>query len=154
LTLNALHFSDAKTGWAVGENGLIMKTVDGGTNWKTQASGITSHLMGIHQSANKIYATGAGGVILVQDLLGAPILIPRPKARLVLTPNGELRFHLSHSLPADLRIWSVEGRQVWRHRERLGAGAHTLSLPAHPGRGSLLEVRTGRETQVLRLHRE
>ena len=30
---NALYFPDLLNGWVVGENGLILKTIDGGTNW-------------------------------------------------------------------------------------------------------------------------
>ena len=32
---NALYFSDLLHGWIVGNNGLILKTIDGGTNWTT-----------------------------------------------------------------------------------------------------------------------
>ncbi|MBS4035826.1 MAG: T9SS type A sorting domain-containing protein [Ignavibacterium sp.] len=37
---NAIHFSDVNNGWAVGRNGLILKTTNGGNSWAN--TGITS----------------------------------------------------------------------------------------------------------------
>lgn len=39
VTLTALHFGSAKTGWAVGHSGVILKTVDGGETWSRQLDG-------------------------------------------------------------------------------------------------------------------
>lgn len=39
LPLNAVQFLDAKIGWAVGELGTVLATVDGGSNWKVQRRG-------------------------------------------------------------------------------------------------------------------
>lgn len=36
--LNAVHFVDEKTGWIVGHWGVVLKTEDGGENWKLQRS--------------------------------------------------------------------------------------------------------------------
>jgi photosystem II stability/assembly factor-like uncharacterized protein len=41
-----VRFIDANHGWAVGDNGTIIRTVDG-TNWAVQASGVTHSLFGI-----------------------------------------------------------------------------------------------------------
>ena len=40
--LHGVFFTDANTGNAVGDNGTILRTTDGGTNWTMQLSGITS----------------------------------------------------------------------------------------------------------------
>ena len=37
--LYAVHFVDANNGWAVGEQGIIIRTTDGGTTWTQQTSG-------------------------------------------------------------------------------------------------------------------
>jgi photosystem II stability/assembly factor-like uncharacterized protein len=42
--LNSVHFSDAKHGWAVGDGGLVLSTVDGGATWCSQNSGTTDDL--------------------------------------------------------------------------------------------------------------
>ncbi|NUT16671.1 MAG: glycosyl hydrolase [Cupriavidus sp.] len=35
-TLNAVHFTDAASGWAVGHWGAILRTIDGGLTWQVQ----------------------------------------------------------------------------------------------------------------------
>ena len=42
--LNDIHFVDNMTGWAVGDNGTIVATVDGGANWTVQNSGTPSRV--------------------------------------------------------------------------------------------------------------
>ena len=39
VTLTAVHFADDKTGWAVGHDTVVIKTVDGGENWVKQYGG-------------------------------------------------------------------------------------------------------------------
>ena len=42
--LEEIHFINSSTGWAVGYNGTILKTTDGGDTWVTKNSGVTSTL--------------------------------------------------------------------------------------------------------------
>jgi len=43
VKFNAIHFSDINNGWAVGKNGLILKTTNGGSSWNyITYTGITS----------------------------------------------------------------------------------------------------------------
>jgi len=68
-TTNSLYgsyFVDANTGWAVGRNGTILKTTNGGTNWTAQTSGRTSWLYDIHfVSSTTGWVVGyTGGTIL------------------------------------------------------------------------------------------
>jgi photosystem II stability/assembly factor-like uncharacterized protein len=37
--LTALHFADGKQGWAVGHEGVVLNTVDGGATWRLQLDG-------------------------------------------------------------------------------------------------------------------
>src|SRR5207244_7170952 len=49
----------------LGENGLILKTADGGANWLVQISNITSHLYGVYaMNAKEAHAVGLNGMIL------------------------------------------------------------------------------------------
>ena len=43
-TLNRVFFSDSQTGWAVGENGTILHTKDGGTSWLIQNSTVSGNV--------------------------------------------------------------------------------------------------------------
>lgn len=51
--------------YAVGENALVMKTTDGGTNWQTQAVPVSTHLNSVFfLNSTEGFAVGEGGVIL------------------------------------------------------------------------------------------
>ncbi|MCB0258441.1 MAG: glycosyl hydrolase, partial [Calditrichaeota bacterium] len=52
-------FADGVNGWAVGQNGTILHSGDGGESWSSQASGTSSRLYGIHfLSAETGFAVG------------------------------------------------------------------------------------------------
>ena len=55
--LNGIHFIDTRNGWAVGSNGLILRTRDGGENWEEQESPENAWLMSVLFSESK---TGLG----------------------------------------------------------------------------------------------
>ena len=65
---NALYtpsFTDANTGTAVGDNGTIIRTIDGGNNWIIQSSGTTNALLGVSfADADHGTAVGASGTIV------------------------------------------------------------------------------------------
>jgi len=51
--------------WAVGNNGTIRKTVNGGATWSGQTSGVTAHLRAVCAvDAATAWAVGDGGVVL------------------------------------------------------------------------------------------
>lgn len=65
VDLNDVSFADAKHGWAVGEEGLILRTDDGGTTWTTQNSGTNKGLLGICAASPSFgCAVGYNGAIL------------------------------------------------------------------------------------------
>jgi photosystem II stability/assembly factor-like uncharacterized protein len=47
-TLRAIQFIDDREGWAVGDDGVIWHSIDGGKNWERQASGVRASLRSIH----------------------------------------------------------------------------------------------------------
>ena len=57
--LNGLNFSDPDNGWAVGDQGTIVHTSDGGANWTAQSSGTSYQLTGVtFTDAQDGWATG------------------------------------------------------------------------------------------------
>jgi CSLREA domain-containing protein len=63
--LNATWFASATAGWAVGNDGAIRKTTNGGTTWTTQTSGTTNALTSVWGSdTNTLWAVGTSGIIL------------------------------------------------------------------------------------------
>ena len=47
-TLRAVQFVDFKEGWAVGDEGLVWHTIDGGQSWERQATGTRASLKDVH----------------------------------------------------------------------------------------------------------
>jgi photosystem II stability/assembly factor-like uncharacterized protein len=65
LSLYDVSFTDADTGTAVGQNGTIVRTTNGGTTWVEQDSGTTNNLAGVSfVDANTGWAAGSNGTIL------------------------------------------------------------------------------------------
>ena len=64
-TLYSVFFTDASTGWVVGEFGNVLHTVDAGQNWIEQSSGTNVDLWSVHfVDASTGWAVGEGGTIL------------------------------------------------------------------------------------------
>jgi len=62
----AIHAVDSSTAWAVGSGGLVMKTVDGGSIWTTQAAGVTTsklYAMAFGDTSNG-WAAGKDGTVI------------------------------------------------------------------------------------------
>lgn len=70
--LDAVAFADDQHGWAVGWDGTIVATSDGGSTWTPQTSGTTSDLKGV-AFANPLtgWAVGDGGKLLATITGGA-----------------------------------------------------------------------------------
>ena len=63
--LFGVSFTDANNGTAVGSDGLILRTTDGGANWTNQTSGTTSFLNDVSfTDTNNGTAVGENGTIL------------------------------------------------------------------------------------------
>lgn len=63
--LKAVTFTGATNGWIVGDNGLILKTTNSGTNWTTVESGVSVNLRGIaFSSSQEGWIVGNTGTIL------------------------------------------------------------------------------------------
>src|SRR5438552_298516 len=46
--LHAIQFVDRDEGWAVGDDGVILHTLDGGGAWERQPSGVRASLQSLH----------------------------------------------------------------------------------------------------------
>ncbi|UTW64060.1 hypothetical protein KFE98_07945 [bacterium SCSIO 12741] len=65
--LTAVDFFN-ETGIAVGKNGTIIKTTDGGRTWNSLSSGVSTHLTSVDViSESHFCVTGTGDVILVSE---------------------------------------------------------------------------------------
>lgn len=60
-----VHFLNTQNGWAVGWNGVIARTINGGTTWATQTNNIGYHLEAVHFiSGTTGWVVGHRGTIL------------------------------------------------------------------------------------------
>ena len=63
--LLAVRFVNGNTGWAVGANGTVLGTTDGGESWRRQPSGTNKGLLCVRFLDDKTgWAVGDGGVII------------------------------------------------------------------------------------------
>ena len=69
--LTALHFVDARQGWAVGHEGVVLHTGDGGKTWEPWVDRTQNerfyHLYGIRGSSDGLYMVGELGLALRFD---------------------------------------------------------------------------------------
>ena len=63
--LNSIDFSDEDNGLIVGDNGLILRTINGGDTWNIITSGVSNNLNGVsYANADTAIAVGGGPTIL------------------------------------------------------------------------------------------
>ncbi|SVB08770.1 uncharacterized protein METZ01_LOCUS161624, partial [marine metagenome] len=56
-----------QNGWAVGEDGLILSTNDGGQNWQVEPVKTIEHLLNVHVSKWISCIVGAHGTICIRS---------------------------------------------------------------------------------------
>jgi len=109
--LQAIHFANARTGWAVGVNGTILATTDGGTTWREQTNPTRSGLASVHfADARTGWVVGSEGTILT-------------------TTDGGITWRAQTSPTSDV-LWSVhfaDARTGW------AVGAHGTILATTDG---------------------
>jgi photosystem II stability/assembly factor-like uncharacterized protein len=67
-SLWGVHFVNSSSGWAVGYNGTIIHTTDGGETWSGQTSSLTTHLYGVYfANSSTGWAVGQYNKILKTD---------------------------------------------------------------------------------------
>src|SRR5882724_7474351 len=127
-TLRAVHFIDDKEGWAVGDEGVVWHTLDGGQSWARQATGIRASLRSVHfltpevgwaagreelphgGSAGVLLFTRDGGLKWQRLLAGA--LPGLNQVRFIDPANGFLLGDGTDHLPAGL-FRTADGGRSW-----------------------------------------
>jgi hypothetical protein len=132
-----------QTAIAVGVNGLIRATLDGGTTWYNQASGVSVTLTSVQMFNDKIaLASGDSGIILKTTNGGVDwVQISPPNSQAIISQSYPEPSHgaltLSYSMPqlqhVTLSIVDVTGRLIATvvNNELTTAGDHQLSIDAN-----------------------
>lgn len=143
--LTAVSFADARHGWAVGHDAVILGTVDGGSTWSLQnfEPELEKPLLDVlFVSASRGFAIGAFGLILRTDDGGAnwtPVRAP-------VIDDDELNLHAIARLGnGDLLITGEQGRlllssdegRTWK-RLRSPVNATLFGAAAIGRRGALI----------------
>jgi photosystem II stability/assembly factor-like uncharacterized protein len=159
-----LLFLDATNVLAVGDQGTILASSDGGYNWEPEQSGTTARLHGIARSPDAVIVIGNDGIILRRDLsvhVRPAVADPSKAEGLELFPNpacDQVQVSRTGPVPAGPSAFSVidaRGRRLSMPIERTGerswvmdiaqlpAGSYTLELSNEGGmlRRTLLVVR-------------
>ncbi len=68
IRLQSIMFTNKSSGWAVGEDGNILSSVDGGEHWVLEQSGITDYLRAVYAiDSLNVYAVGENATILTNS---------------------------------------------------------------------------------------
>ncbi|HRH35053.1 MAG TPA: T9SS type A sorting domain-containing protein, partial [Catalimonadaceae bacterium] len=121
--LNNIRFIDTLTGWAVGENGTLLKTINGGTIWQNESiEGLSSeeNLLWIFFSdsingwlgGSGIYHTSTGGVTPIHKTL-----VSNPSFTLYPNPAEEWVNLKTESPISSLKVTDALGREVFAQSE-------------------------------------
>jgi photosystem II stability/assembly factor-like uncharacterized protein len=66
--LNAVYFADSKRGWVGGDDGLVLRTDDGGRTWEQQSAGVSDGVNDIYfRDKEDGYLLAANRVMLTED---------------------------------------------------------------------------------------
>jgi photosystem II stability/assembly factor-like uncharacterized protein len=133
-TMYAVDFADSSTGWAVGYNGFIIKTTDGGRHWRSQSVSpvypIT--LYGVDALDSETVFVAGDNALLLKSTDGgsswrnAPRLFNTPtdwrcvrfisrsvgfagglKSRILMTTDGGERWSSVHNPGGERLLWSI-----------------------------------------------
>ena len=118
--LISTYFTDANSGYVVGEDGTILTTHDGGTTWITQTSGTTQWLNSVYfTDPNTGYAVADSGVIIKTTNGGYPFGVTDVSPSLnqfKIYPNpstGKITLETSAVPPhSQLTISNINGQEL------------------------------------------
>jgi photosystem II stability/assembly factor-like uncharacterized protein len=143
LTINAVHFGDINTGYAVGSKGKILKSTNAGANWFQLTSGTTAFLTGVcFINSMTGYVCGYGGLILKTTNGGITGFTPISKIipdKFYLyqnypnpfNPSTTIKYSVSKSLNVELIIYNILGEEVITLvNEKLTPGIYEVSWDA------------------------
>jgi len=138
--LFSVSFTDVNNGTAIGENGTIIRTTNGGTNWTLQLSGTTNWLGSVYfTDSNNGIAVGENGTILRTTNGGVTFInqisseIPKGYSLYQNYPNPfnpitNIKFDIPKSSYVKLTIYDMLGKEVTTLvNEKLSTGSYKVN---------------------------
>ena len=123
--LSGVSFTDVNNRTAVGGNGTILRTTDGGDNWVSQSSGTTNHLSGVSftdanngtvigQYGTILRTTNGGASFVEEDQIGdIPIAFslsdnfPDP-----FNPSTKIRYSIPQTSIVVIKVFDILGNEI------------------------------------------
>jgi photosystem II stability/assembly factor-like uncharacterized protein len=131
--LHAVQFWDNREGWAVGEEGVIWHTIDGGKHWERQPSGVRASLRSLH-----FLDPYTGWVVGREELPGGG-----SSGVVLFTKDGGLKWQrlMLNMLPGLNRVRFIDEKAGYKVGYLVGDGSDT-----HPS-GVFVTLDSGRTWQ-------
>jgi len=118
VTIDQIRFADARTGWAIGDFGVVLKTQDGGLSWTKQLDGVQAAQLML-SSAEQVAAANPADPIAAKHVR---------HARLFVADGPDKPFFLMQIFDAaHVRIYGAYGMVF----ETLDGGAHWADWSSH-----------------------
>ena len=131
-TINNVKFAaDKKTGWAVGGDGTILRTRNGGFTWEEQDSFANTTLYSLYvKDKARLVVSGAGGVILTSNNGGAKWIRRATGTRdhlfcVTFAPQDHLKGWAVGSFGAIVQ--TIDGGVTWKLQPAI-TNAHLFSV--------------------------
>ncbi|GEM_PF-2890120 len=102
FTLKAISFSDSQHGWAVGGNGTIIRTTNGGKSWELVKSPTEANLQAVHFFNSQIgYIAGNKGLLnpINDEVTG--------NVEILCTNDGGITWHRCYSRNQHLSVFQI-----------------------------------------------
>ena len=109
--LNKLYFADTQHGLIVGDNGIMLTTIDGGKKWEQQDSGTENDLYGLALSPEGVVAVGKGGIAMRYSVENTQL-----PAKLPPTAPDEETIIVQDDTPVENIVyhWDIIQQATWR----------------------------------------
>lgn len=139
--LYGVDFTTEETGYAVGSEGTMLKTTDGGENWVPEDSDTSEALNAISIPEPSIgYAAGSGGTVLKGSIaMSSSVPDEKPLPRYALEQNYPnpfnqqtvIHYNLSEATEVTLRVYNTLGQEVATLAEGYQTpGSHEVTFDA------------------------
>lgn len=153
--LASIYFTDASTGYAVGDSGTILKTTNGGTNWITQNTGSLKYLRSVYfTNADTGYVVGDSGTIFITTDGGGYTtginekpssskclkIYPNPASEKITVEASELMGKINGSFS----IFGMDGHAIVR--QELKRSKKDINVSALPQGLYFIQLTSGKET--------
>lgn len=150
---NSVHSSDGLTVWAVGGNGLVFRSVDGGVTWSSMSVG-TTNFRSVYTNGSEVYVVGDGGKLYVSVTGGSTwdtrtlaggvtlraITFANPRVGWIVGDNGTILKTTDVGMS-----WTLQTSNTFEHLRAL-AFVDTLTGYAAGASGTLLKTTDGGST--------